>query len=335
MNINKFKIVFFIRKKRKIGNNSIENYFNTVVSKVNTEYDAKLIAMPFYSNGVINMVLNSIFCFFHQGDVNHVTGDIHYVTIFLKKSKTILTIHDCGRILDLSGIKLSIYKLLWFDLPIYKSRFITTVSNYSKEEILKYSNCKKDKIKVIHVCNDEDFKRRPEKIISKIPILLQIGTTKNKNLENLITALKNLKVKLIIIGPISHKINKLLKESIFDYEIFDYNLNKNELIEIYKKSDIITFVSTLEGFGMPIIEANSIGIPVLTSDITSMPEIAGEAALLVNPYDVNDIKFGILKLISDSVYRNNLIIKGFQNSKRFSSTKITNEFINLYKKILN
>lgn len=332
---NKSKIIFFIRKKRKIGNNSIENYFNTVVSNVNTEFDSKLIAMPFFSNGLINMVLNSIFCFFNQGDVNHVTGDIHYVTIFLKKSKTILTIHDCGRILDLSGIKLSIYKLLWFDLPINKSRFITTVSEYSKEEILKYTNCKIDKINVIHVCNDEDFKKRPEKIISEIPIILQIGTTKNKNLENLIIALKNLKIKLIIIGPVSHKINKLLKNYVFAYEVFDYNLSKNELIDQYYKSDILTFVSTLEGFGMPIIEANSIGIPVLTSNITSMPEIAGEAALMVNPYDINEIKSGILKLISDSVYRNDLIIKGFQNTTRFNSKIITNEFIKLYKKILN
>jgi glycosyltransferase involved in cell wall biosynthesis len=332
---NKSKIIFFIRKKRKIGNNSIENYFNTVVSNVNSEFDSKLIAMPFFSNGLINMVLNSIFCYFNQGDVNHVTGDIHYVTIFLKKSKTILTIHDCGRILDLSGIKLSIYKLLWFDLPINKSRFITTVSEYSKEEILKYTNCKIDKIKVIHVCNDEDFKKRPEKRISEIPIILQIGTTKNKNLENLITALKNLKIKLIIIGPVSHKINKLLKNCVFAYEVFDYNLSKIELIDQYYKSDILTFVSTLEGFGMPIIESNSIGIPVLTSNITSMPEIAGEAALIVNPYDINEIKSGILKLISDSVYRNDLIIKGFQNTTRFNSTIITNEFIKLYKKILN
>jgi glycosyltransferase involved in cell wall biosynthesis len=95
--------------------------------------------------------------------------------------------------------------------------------------------------------------------------------------------------------------------------------------------DILVFPSLFEGFGMPIIEAQAMGTPVLTSNLSSMPEVAGDGALLVNPYSVNDIKDGVLKLIEDSSYRSRLIENGFRNCQKFNSKEIANQYYELYK----
>ena len=98
---------------------------------------------------------------------------------------------------------------------------------------------------------------------------------------------------------------------------------------------MLSFVSTYEGFGLPIIEAQACGRVVLTSNIASMPEIAKDGALLVTPMDVNDIKNGFNQLINNSKLRDELISKGLENVKRFEPKKIANQYKNLYNSIIN
>jgi len=95
------------------------------------------------------------------------------------------------------------------------------------------------------------------------------------------------------------------------------------------------FASTYEGFGMPIIEAQAIGRPVITSNIGAMKEVALDTACLVDPYDVESIKNGIQKLIRDEAYRDLMIKKGLKNVERFSLETISNQYIALYKSIKN
>jgi glycosyltransferase involved in cell wall biosynthesis len=101
----------------------------------------------------------------------------------------------------------------------------------------------------------------------------------------------------------------------------------------YENCDILTFVSVYEGFGMPIIEANTIGRVVLTGNIAAMPEVANDAALMVNPLDIEAIRKGILKLINDKNYRNQLIENGFENAKRFDVKVVTGQYYSLYKEV--
>jgi glycosyltransferase involved in cell wall biosynthesis len=101
----------------------------------------------------------------------------------------------------------------------------------------------------------------------------------------------------------------------------------------YENCDIVSFVSLYEGFGMPIMEANAIGRVVITGNITAMPEVAKNAALMVNPLDTEAIKNGILKLINDDNYRNQLIENGFKNVKRFDVKMITKQYLELYEEV--
>ncbi|PZR04182.1 MAG: glycosyltransferase family 1 protein, partial [Flavobacterium psychrophilum] len=108
------------------------------------------------------------------------------------------------------------------------------------------------------------------------------------------------------------------------------NLTDEEILDKYKSADIVSFVSTYEGFGMPIVEANAIGRVVITSRILSMPEVAGNAAHLVDPYDVQSIRDGIIKVITDAQYRNALIANGYLNRQRFSAETIALQYAAIY-----
>ena len=151
--------------------------------------------------------------------------------------------------------------------------------------------------------------------------ILQIGTKPNKNLDRLIQALIGIDALLVIVGKISNSQKEQLALNKIEY-IALHALSEEELIMEYEKCDILTLVSTYEGFGLPIIEAQAIGRPVLSSNLASMPEVAGKGALLVNPFSVDEIRKGITILINDGELRSELIKNGLTNVNRFNVQKI-------------
>jgi glycosyltransferase involved in cell wall biosynthesis len=333
--IKKIKVVFFNRKPRSLGNYSVEIYFQLIQNHLKDEFEVVNKVMPYESNGFYNRVANAIYCMKNQGDVNHITGDIHYVAAFLKKSKTILTVLDCGMLHDTVGLKQKLLKYFWFDMPIRKSKIITAISNATKDDIVNFTSCDAKKISVIYVCISPEFKRDTKVFNTENPRILQIGTAPNKNIKRLIPALKNLKCTLVIIGKIDVEIKELIVQNNIQFELYDRRLSDEEIMREYKKCDILSLISTLEGFGMPIIEANAIGRVCITGNTTSMPEIAGNAAHIVDPYDVNKIQNGINLLIQDKVYREKLIINGFENANKFSAASLAKKYSLIYKEIEN
>jgi glycosyltransferase involved in cell wall biosynthesis len=329
----KLRVIYFTRKQRYLGNFSIETYFEQVRQNLPQPFTPVLCTMPYQSNGLLRRIANSLYCIFKQGDINHITGDIHYVAAFLKKRKTVLTILDCGMLHETKGIKNKIFKFFWFTIPIKKCNYITAISNATKHDIIDLTNCDPAKIHVMYVCINNSFKRISKSFNADEPRILQLGTAANKNINRLIPALRNIKCKLVIIGKLSEENRNLLKDNNVESEIYDYRLSEKEVIEQYTKSDILSFVSILEGFGMPIIEANAIGRVVVTSNITSMPEVAGNAAHYVDPFSIQDINNGFLKVINDHNYRETLIEKGYENGARFSPKTIAHQYAALYYKM--
>ena len=164
--------------------------------------------------------------------------------------------------------------------------------------------------------------------------ILIIGTSKHKNLENMIMGIKNLKVKLTIIGELDHKIRNLCKANKILFKNF-VNIKDNKLRTILTKNDILLMVSNYEGFGMPIIEAQASGLVVITSNREPMKSIVGKSGLVVDNKKPLEIKKKLKRLLKDKKYFLESLNHGKQNSKKYSSKIINNHYYNLYKKILN
>ena len=328
------RVAFFHRKPRALGNFSIETYFQQIREHLPQPFQPVYVEMPYESNGHWRRLANAMYCFFKQEDINHITGDIHYVAAFLKKKKTVLTIHDCGSLHDTAGLKRKIMRYFWFSMPTAKSTIVTANSQATKTDIMAQTQCRSDKIAVVYICVGQQFQAQPKVFNAENPRILQLGTAPNKNLEQLIPALKDIPCTLVIVGKVNDSIKDLIQENNIQAECIERRLSDDEMLEQYHQCDILSLVSTLEGFGMPIVEANAVGRPVITSNTTSMPEIAGDAAVLVDPFDISSIREGFFSIIQNPQLREKLVQNGLQNHLRFQPKQLAAQYAALYSQLL-
>jgi len=324
-------ISYFFRKPSPVYH-SIEEQFFAVQKELPKEVEYKNIFAKYRSKGLFKRIFITGQSAFKQEDINHITGDIHFIALFLKKKKTILTVHDIGSVLNKTSFKTKILRFFWFTMPFAGVKYITVISDFTKNEILQNFKINPEKIIVIPDCVSEEIKYTQKEFNPEKPNILQIGTKENKNIPNLIKALDGISCKLAIIGKLSEKQKELLNQHNIDFEN-KFNLKFSEIIEEYKKADIVTFISTYEGFGVPILEAQATGRPVITSNISPMKEVAGKEAVLVNPYDINEIKEAITKLFQKKELREIVIKEGLKNVKNYSAKSIADKYYELYKKI--
>jgi len=268
----------------------------------------------------------------NKKSINHMTGGPHYFLLAIPFHTNVLTIHDLVLLRNSKGIKHWLFKWLWFKLPIKCANVITCITDSVRKDLITTFNLDFKKVITIHNPVSPMFQQVPYNFNKTCPRILHIGTAWNKNTVRVIHSLQNITCKLVIVGEATDSILSSLKETGIDYEQF-CNLSNEELYRQYQLADIISFPSIFEGFGMPIIEGQSTGRPVLTSNIAPMTEVAGEGACFVNPHNVNSIRDGFLKIINDSIYRELLISKGNENVKRFSLEHITKQYEQLYKSI--
>lgn len=327
--MKKIIVTHFHRKTRKHGNYSIEYFYKQVRESLKEQIDFRFIISPYESNGIFKRLYNALYAAFKQSQVNHITGDINYLNLFFRKNKNIVTILDCGLLYDTKGFAHFLYKLFWFTIPVKRAKYVVAISQATKNEILRYVKCDLDKIKVIYVSISDKFKRADKPFNKQKPVILHIGSTPNKNLKRLIEAVEGLNCRLEIVGKIPQDEIELLKEKNIDYTN-SFDLTETEMVKKYEECDLLALVSTYEGFGMPIVEANIVGRPVITSNIYSMPEVAGDAALLVDPYNESEIRSGITKIINDDKYRSELLENGYRNAERFKVDSIAQEYLELY-----
>jgi glycosyltransferase involved in cell wall biosynthesis len=327
------KVVYFHRKPRPKSYFSIENLFHYIREKLPQDVSWEVRVLSFYSEGLIKRILIGLESFFYQKEINHVTGDIHFIAIFLRKKRTVLTIHDVGFMEQKNFLARLALKWFWISLPVRRAAIITTVSTTTKLELLKYTNISPARIRVVYVPIDPQYRAVPRQFNKQVPTVLQIGTKFNKNLVRLVQALNGIDCKLEIIGEPDATTLAELERNGINYSVF-VDLTNREVFERYCACDIVSFVSTYEGFGLPIVEANAVGRVVVTSNLLSMPEVAGDAAHLVNPYEVASIRDGILKVINDDEYRDDLIKRGFINRERFNTEEIAKRYVEIYTSLM-
>jgi glycosyltransferase involved in cell wall biosynthesis len=323
------RTVFFFRRANAPWHHSIEELFDTIISALPDQVDPVRYVMKKNSTGLWRRIYNTIDVAFHQGEVNHITGDVHYIAAFMKKRKTILTIHDLRILSSGGGVRLALLKFFWFTMPGWRVRYITVISEYIRQEMIEKTGIPPDQIVVVYDCISAAIAPSVKEFNSERPVILHIGTTPNKNLERVIPALAGLEITLSIVGKLTPGHLELLRIHNIFYENY-YNLQYHEVVDKYRKADIVLFPSLYEGFGLPILEANAVGRPVITSNRTSLPEVAGDAALIIDPEDTAAIRQAVIRLMGDAALRADLVGKGFQNVKRFHPDEIGKKYAAIY-----
>ena len=333
----KARILYIERKfwKRNFAAFSLEKVFEQVSKLLPVEkFETEIVKVPF-GNSSIDILKNLLFFKKSDAEIYHITGQIHYLALILPPEKTVLTIHDTGFLQNDRKLSRFIIKKLFLDLPVKRLKFITAVSETTKRSIIENTGCPPEKIRIIENPVQEHYLRSEKKPFNKdCPTILQIGITPNKNIPNLIKALHDIKCRLKIIGNKTVELERLLKEGKIDYE-FAHGLSDREMRAEYERADIVAFFSTLEGFGLPIIEAQAMQTPIVTSNISPLKEVSGGAAYLAEPSSVSDIRKGFLKIIEDNKFRDDIIKRGSANVKRFEPRYICGLYESLYQEVLN
>ena len=328
------KVRLFFRRANPTGNVSIENSFESMIAHFpsNSRFRLNVFKSSFYSKGLLPRLKAIIEIRRNRTDINHVTGDTNFFVLGLPKKNTVLTIHDCGLLDGKSRLARWILLVFWLKLPVKKCKILTVVSETTKQDVLRYTSCPPEKIIVIPTIIKSDFSYSPKAFNEKYPTFLHIGNAPNKNLERQAEALADLPCLLHIVGQISKAQIQLLKKHKIDYKI-SVNLTNEEMQQAYQEADIILFCSTSEGFGMPILEAQTVGRVVVTSNISAMPDVAGNGACLVDPLSISSIRAGIEQVCFDEKYRNVLINNGLKNIHRFNPETVSQKYEAVYEKI--
>lgn len=330
MKQRKIKLIFFFRKKTPEFN-SIETIFSGLIKELYIVIRPSIVHCTYSRANLVGIIKNSFLAYKYRKGIVHVTGHVNYLSIFTSKN-TILSIHDVGSYKEMNWLKSKLFIFFWFQAPIFFSKRVIVISEFTRQEVLKIYPIGKNKIKVIPNPVNKQFLRVPYSFNLSMPKILLVGTKFNKNLKRIIAAVEGVSCELFILGKLNEDTIHLLeeKEIKFDYK---FNLSFVEVFRIYSESDFLCFCSIYEGFGLPILEAQATCRPVITSNLGAMKEVTGQSACLVDPYDVDSIRAGIEKIILDTEYREKLIEKGFENIKKFSIDKIANQYYSLYKEI--
>lgn len=284
-----------------------------------------------------------------------------------KQCKLVPVIHDLNFEYypdDVPFLARKYYKK-YFPLFAKKASRIATVSEYSKQDISKLYKITADKIDVVYDGANELFKPHPipafpsregEKhpalsLVGRdgeglvIPFFLFVGALHpRKNVSRLLLAFDLFKkaepstIKLVIVGEkmfITSEMEQVYRKMSFRNDVlFTGRLDIDALKEVMAGAFSLVFVPYFEGFGIPIIEAMYCDVPVITSNVTSMPEIAGNAGLLVDPFSVDSIKEGMLKIYKDENLRIKLIENGRIQRKKFSWDKTSEKLWNCMEKTI-
>ncbi len=298
---------------------------------------------------------------FENQSYNDITGskaDIyHFMNIFTIPSKLegkmVVTIHDMSFVHDKDFNPPYINQ--WYNEGIRRAEKLTnayfiTDSYASKKDILKYTSIPEERIDVIYLSYDDvnNYVDKDSKSIVELGIdgdyILFVGTIEyKKNVERIIDAFnivaeKNTDIQLVLAGEIKkdkyEQINKKIESSKYKERIICLDYVDNDIKrKLYSNAKLFMFPSLNEGFGLPILEAQACGCPVVTSCTTSCPEVAGEAAILVDPLNVEDIAKATERILNSDELRNDLIQKGFENIKLYSWHKTAEQVEKFYEKV--
>ena len=329
--IQKTKVRIF---QRKGANNhfSLERVYSEIIDNAPEDIEFDVYTVSFDSRGLLNRFLICIEVAINSCNINHIAGDITFSCLFLRRRGLVISIPDCVMLERLSGVKRLVYWLFWLKIPMIKAQYITTLSDFSKSQLAKVLNRRCKEMVTIPVPPAAIFRQSARHEInnnSTFTILI-IGTAWNKNLERIFCAVSSLRVRIKLVGIMTDEAASLAKLHKVNLKVYTA-IDDRKLVDVYQASDVLLFPSLYEGFGMPLLEAQALGVPVITSSLPPMSEVAGMGAYLVDPYDIDDIRKSIIELSSNQSRREELIKAGYKNLKMFEERSIYSKYYDIYR----
>ncbi len=325
-------VVLFARRPRPDAT-SIEHVFDVVAPRLGSRFDVTTITSPYVNRGLVPRARSVLWARGHQGDVNHVLGDTNFFDLGLDPGRTVLTVHDCEFLERAGAAKRFVYEWMWLRLPVRRAKIVTVPSIATRDELVRYVGSSHD-VRVIPNPVDPIFTPVVRPFDEHRPVLLQVGARSNKNLERTAEALRAIPCTLVVVGLMTDEQRSLLRSLQIDF-VDTGPLSTAQIAERYRDCDVVLFASTKEGFGLPIVEAQASGRPVVTSEIAPMSEVAGEGACLVDPFDVASIRAGVQKVIGDAAFRASLVAAGARNVERFRAQAVADAYGAVYDEIVS
>ena len=283
-----------------------------------------------------------------QGGIVHLPNQ-HFAryAIFLNQP-FIVTVHDLARCcFNFDPETISEKILLNLDIRyIKRASHIIADSQNTRKDLIEYLKIPIDRITVIYPSVDHSiFKPCDVKPLDK-PYILYVGSERpRKNLGRLFEAFTKLKtefpeLKLVKVGP-SGRHKRFRRDTMRKSDslgisrdiIFVDHIPELELAHYYSSAALLAYPSLYEGFGLPPLEAMACGCPVVTSNTSSLPEVVGEAGIMVNPYDTDSLSQAIRRVLTDDKLRNNMVRKGLEQAKKFSWEKTAEQTLEVYNKV--
>jgi glycosyltransferase involved in cell wall biosynthesis len=281
-------------------------------------------------------------------------GTQHILPLMVSRDiKTVLTIHDLIHYVfpkTMKPLNFVINKLI-IPSSVRRADFLVAISNWTLSDVFKYLQPIEKRSKVVHLAIGKQFKPQNINISRKIvkdkfgidfPYILSVGTFEpRKNIGGLFNAFSSIADKiphhLVVVGQKGWKNKKSLEEitlSQYHDRVHLIGYVDDEFIPyIYSAADVFVFPSFYEGFGLPPLEAMACGVAVITSNVSSLPEVVGDAAVLTNPRDPAAIGLEIIKILQDLKLRESLIKKGQMQISKFSWEKTAKEMLEIFETV--
>lgn len=285
-----------------------------------------------------------------QPDIVHLPNQ-HFARYALWLNRPfIVTVHDVARLwFSFDRETLRGRLLLKLDRRcIKRASHIIAASHCTKHDLVHYLNIPESRISVIYNGVDHNiFKPRP--VSQRRPYILYVGSERRrKNLGRLLQAFARLKtefpdLKLIKVGDPGRS-PEFRNETMATIArlglrvpqdvIFAGYVSQSALADYYSLAALLAYPSLYEGFGLPPLESMACGCPVVASRMSSLPEVVGDAGILVNPYDTSSLAEGMRRVLTDSELRRDLVIKGLKRARRFSWEETAELTRQVYNKVL-
>ena len=315
------------------GHFSIERVFGQLRPELAAlGFEVRVVTAPGFSRGLWPRLRTALAVASVDAPVVHVTGDITFAGLLRRRRGTVVTVHDTEFLERAGPAKRVVYTWLWLRLPVWRADAVTVVSEATRADLQRLVRVAPGKVRVVP--NPVAPGLSPGAVESRplpaVPTVLMVGTRPNKNVARCLDALRGVPCRVLLVGTPDDGQVAAIARSGLEVEVRS-GLDEAGLRASYEQSDVVLFASTKEGFGIPVLEAQAMGRPVVTSDRPPLREVAGPGgARLVDPTDPASIRAGVQAVLGDATLRRDLVAAGRRNAAGYTPAAVAARYAAIY-----